>query len=151
MKSLDCPNLAIWMERKDNWRVHDTYGVAIGYHYLGGHPGTPWEAPPGTTNQWISPTKTTDDPTFPLVADLNVYCYSFQRILAPHSARGPVVREENYFDAHTEAYNQTPESIGGQGGNVGLLDGSATWKSIKQMKPYRASHLWGADGAFGLW
>lgn len=151
MKSLDCPNLAVWMERKDNWRVHDTYGVAIGYHYLGGHPGTPWDATPGTTNQWISPTKSTDDPTLPLVADLNVYCYSFQRILAPHSARGPVVREENYFDAHVEAYQQTPESIGGQGGNVGRLDGSASWKTMKRMKPYRASHLWEDDGAFGLW
>jgi prepilin-type N-terminal cleavage/methylation domain-containing protein len=151
MKSLDCPNLAVWMERKDNWRVHDTYGVAIGYHYLGGHPGTPWEAPPGTTNQWISPTKLSDSPVLPLVADLNVYCYSFQRILAPHTARGPVVREENYFDANVEAYNQTPQSIGGQGGNVGLLDGSASWKSIQQMKPYRASHLWEADGAFGFW
>jgi hypothetical protein len=92
-----------------------------------------------------------DSPTLPLVADLNVYCYSFQRILAPHSARGPVVREENYFDANTEAYNQTPGSIGGQGGNIGLLDGSTSWKSIKQMKPYRASHLWEADGAIGLW
>ena len=151
MKSLDCPNLAAWMERKDNWRVHDAYGVAIGYHYLGGHPGTPWEPPPGTTNQWISPAKMTDAPTLTLVADLNVYCYSFQRILAPHTARGPVVREENYFDAHADAYNQTPESIGGQGGNIGLLDGSASWKPIKQMKPYRASHLWEADGAFGLW
>lgn len=151
MKSLDCPNLAVWMERKDNWRVHDTYGVAIGYHYLGGHPGTPWEAPAGTTNHWISPSKLSDAPALPLVADVNVYCYSFQRILAPHTARGPVVREEDYFDANVEAYNQTPQSIGGQGGNVGLLDGSASWKFIQQMKPYRASHLWEADGALGLW
>ena len=138
-------------ERKDNWRIHDAYGVAIGYHYLGGHTGTPWEAPPGTTNRWISPAKTTDSPTLPLVADLNVYCYSFQRILAPHTPRGPIVREENYFDANAEAYNQTPQSIGAQGGNVALLDGSVTWKSIKQMTAYRASHLWEADGAFGLW
>jgi prepilin-type N-terminal cleavage/methylation domain-containing protein len=151
MKSLDCPNLAVWMERKDNWRVHDTYGVAIGYHYLGGHPRTPWAPPDGTTNEWISPIKLSDSPILPLVADLNVYCYSFQRILAPHTAGGAVVREENYFDAHTEAYSQSPESIGAQGGNVGLLDGSASWKGIRQMKAYRASHLWEADGAFGLW
>ncbi len=151
MRSLDCPNLAAWMERKDNWRVHDTYGVAIGYHYLGGHPNTPWEAPAGTTNQWISPTKNTDSPLLPLVADLNVYCYSFQRILAPHAARGPIVREENYFDTTVEAYSQTPATIGAQGGNVGLLDGSAAWKPIQQMKSYRASHLWESDGAFGLW
>jgi hypothetical protein len=93
----------------------------------------------------------TDLPTLPIVADLNVYCYSFQRILAPHAARGPVVREENYFDANPAAYSQTPESIGAKGGNIGLLDGSASWKSIKNLKPYRASHLWEADGAFGLW
>ena len=151
MKSLDCPNLAIWMERKENWRVHDAYGVAIGYHYLGGRPGTPWEPPAGTTNQWISPSTLSDSPALPLVADLNVYCYSFQRILAPHTARGAVVREENYFDANVEAYSQTPQRIGGQGGNVGHLDGSASWRSIRQMKPYRASHLWEDDGAFGLW
>ena len=151
MRSLDCPNLAPWLERKDNWRVHDTYGVAIGYHYLGGHPGTPWDPPAGTTNQWVSPSRHTDSPTLPLIADLNVYCYSFQRILAPHAARGPVVREENYFDAHVEAYGETPADIGAQGGNVGLLDGSASWKPIRQMKAYRASHLWEADGAFGLW
>lgn len=34
-------------------------------------------------------------------------------------------------------------SIGSQGGNVGLLDGSASWKAIHRMKSYRASHLWG--------
>lgn len=151
MKSLDCPNLHDWMERKDNWRTHETYGVAIGYHYLGGHPGTPWEPPAGTTNQWISPTQLSGSPLLPLVADLNVYCYSFQRILAPHTARGPVIREENYFDANDDAYNQTPQSIGAQGGNIGLLDGSASWKPIQRMKAYRASHLWEAEGAFGLW
>jgi prepilin-type N-terminal cleavage/methylation domain-containing protein len=151
MKSLDCPDLATWMEKKDGWRVHDDYGVAIGYHYLGGHPGSPWDPPAGTTNQWKSPQRTTDDPTLTILADLNVYCYSFQRILAPHTARGPVVRDEGYFDAHDEAYNQTPKDIGGQGGNIGLLDGSGSWKSITKMKSYRASHLWEADGAFGYW
>lgn len=47
--------------------------------------------------------------------------------------------------------NRRKAFIGVQGGNVGLLDGSPCWKPIKQMKPHRASHLWEADGAFGLW
>ena len=115
------------------------------------HPGTPWEPPADTTNQWISPAKMTDSPTLPLVADLNVYCYSFQRILAPHAARGPVVKDEAYFDGNDLAYQQTPRDIGAQGGNVALLDGSASWRDIKRMKIYRASHLWEADGAFGYW
>jgi prepilin-type N-terminal cleavage/methylation domain-containing protein len=151
LKSLDCPNLAVWMEKREGWRTHDSYGVAIGYHYLGGHPKTPWDAPEGTTNQWRSPQKATEDPQLVLLADLNVYCYSFQRILAPHTSRGPVVEDEKYFDAHDEAYHQTPKDIGAVGGNIALLDGSAAWKSIKNMKSYRASHLWESDGAFGYW
>jgi prepilin-type N-terminal cleavage/methylation domain-containing protein len=151
LRSLDCPNLAHWMERRDGWRVHDTYGIAIGYHYLGGHQGTPWTAMGGATNQWISPQKSGDEPTLVLVADLNVYAYSYQRILAPHGARGPIVRDEGYFDANDAAYQQTPRTIGAQGGNVALLDGSVAWRDIKQMRTYRSSRLWDADGAFGSW
>src|SRR5205823_9417587 len=108
LKVLDCPNLAKSFEKGKDWRDHESYGIAIGYHYLGGHSNTPWPAPAGTTNTWISPQKTSDDPSLALVADLNVYAYSFQRILAPHTARGPVIRDEAYFEAHPEAYRQTP-------------------------------------------
>jgi hypothetical protein len=34
---------------------------------------------------------------------------------------------------------------------VGKLDGSAAWKNLKDMRTYRASFLWEADGAFGMW
>ncbi|HUS36362.1 MAG TPA: prepilin-type N-terminal cleavage/methylation domain-containing protein [Verrucomicrobiae bacterium] len=150
-KSLDCPNLRNWMNRREGWRTHATFGIAIGYHYLGGHPSTPWESAPGATNQWKSPQKADEDPTMALLADLNVYCYSFQRILAPHTAHGPVVRDEAYFGEHSDAYQQNPLDIGGLGGNVALLDGSSAWKPIKKMKAYRASHLWEGEGAFGIW
>jgi prepilin-type N-terminal cleavage/methylation domain-containing protein/prepilin-type processing-associated H-X9-DG protein len=152
MKSLDCPNLHDWMMKRGNWRNHMNYGIAIGYHYLAGHRGTPWEAPPGTTNWWISPQKADDNPALPLLADLNVYCYSFQRILAPHTSRGPIVREDNYFSANNDAIYETPVNIGAEGGNVAFLDGSASWRPVSKMKPYKASHLWGTrDGAFGYW
>ena len=151
LASLDCPNLHPWMQRRGNWRNHLNYGIAVGYHFLGGHRGTPWDPPPGTTNRWISPQKTDADPALPLVADLNIYCYSFQRILAPHTLHGPIVREDNYFAANDGAINETPVNIGGQGGNVALLDGSAAWRPMRKMKPYRASHLWAADGSFGYW
>ena len=151
LRSLDCPNLARWMALREGWRTHDDYGIAIGYHYLGGHPGTPWGTAPGATNTWISPQKASDDPALVLVADLNVYCPSFRRILAPHCARGPVVRDEEYFSNHPEAYDQTPRDVGAAGGNVGLLDGSVSWKGIRQLRVYRASQLWGDEGAFGLW
>lgn len=151
LRSLDCPSLTIWMQNREGWRFHDDYGIAIGYHYLGGHPKTPWAPVTGTTNQWISPQTTSDDPSLVLLADLNVFAYSFQRILAPHSARGPIVRDEAYFDANDLAYHQTPRDIGAQGGNVTLLDGSVAWRNIEQMRTYRASQLWEADGAFGNW
>ena len=151
LKVLDCPNLFQWMQTRDTWRNHDTYGIAIGYHYLGGHEGTPWEPIGGVTNAWVSPKKTTDDPSSVLVADLNTYCYSFHRLLAPHSARGPQVRDDEYFDRYPEAYTQTPENIGAVGGNVGLLDGSVNWKPIQRMQRFRGSQEWGEDGAFGLW
>ncbi len=151
LKVLDCPNLARSFEREQGWRVQPDYGIAIGYHYLGGHSNTPWPPPAGTTNTWISPQKTAEDPALVLVADLNVFAYSFQRILAPHTARGPVIREETYFEGHPEAYQQTPASIGGRGGNVGLLDGSVAWKDVARMKVYCGSQVWAADGCFGLW
>ena len=147
----DCPSLERWFEKRDGWRVHPDYGFAIAYHYLGGQSNTPWQAVGPATAIWISPRKTVDNPSLVLVADLNVFAPSFQRILAPHGAAGPVVRDDTYFDAHSEAYSQTPAHIGARGGNVGLLDGSVSWKGLSEMKAYRSSQLWDADGAFGLW
>ena len=151
LKALDCPNLAKAFEKSVGWRDQPDYGVAIGYHYLGGHSNTPWQPVASITNTWISPQKTSDDPTLVLVADLNVYAYSYQRNLAPHTARGYAIRDEAYFESHPEAYKQTPRDAGAKGGNVGRLDGSAAWKDISRMLSYRGSQLWDADGCFGLW
>jgi prepilin-type N-terminal cleavage/methylation domain-containing protein len=150
-KVLDCPNLARNFEKQQDWRLHMDYGIAIGYHYMGGHPNTPWNPLSGVTNSWTSPQKTSDDPSLVLVADLNIYCHSFQRILAPHTSRGAIVRDAEYFESNPSAYRQTPVNIGAKGGNVGKLDGSVNWKLIRDMIPYRASQLWDADGAFGYW
>jgi prepilin-type N-terminal cleavage/methylation domain-containing protein len=150
-RAIDCPSIHRWMARGEGWRMHETYGVAIGYHYLAGHDGTPWEPVAGTTNQWISAQKTADDPTLPVVADINVWAPSYQRILAPHTGTGPMVKEESYFDGNDIAFQQTPRDIGAKGGNVALLDGSASWRKIEQMRAYRASRLWEDDGAFGFW
>jgi prepilin-type N-terminal cleavage/methylation domain-containing protein len=151
LKVLDCPNLARSFEREEGWRVHPDYGIAIGYHYLGGHPNTPWPSLAGVTNLWKSPEKTSEDPTLVLLADLNVYSYGYQRILAPHTARGFAIREEAYFNEYPEAYQQTPADIGAKGGHIGLLDGSVRWRGINEMRVYRASQMWDEAGAFGVW
>ncbi len=151
IKSLDCPNLKTWMDRREGWRTHQGWGIAIGYHYLGGHPDTPWEPAPGSTNRWISPQRADLSPVTTLVADLNIFCASYQRILAPHTARGPIVRDSAYFSANPNAMYETPKNIGAQGGNVATLDGAANWRPISKMLTYRASHLWEDEGAFGNW
>jgi type II secretory pathway pseudopilin PulG len=148
---LDCPSLVRWFKKKEGWRFHEDYGIAIGYNYLGGHFNTPWPPVAGVTNQWTSPQSASDEGSMPLVADLNVHSYGFQRILAPHTARGPVVIEEAHFDQHPEAYEMTARDIGAQGGNVGRLDGSVRWKDISDMRVYRGSQLWDDSGCFGMW
>jgi type II secretory pathway pseudopilin PulG len=151
LKVLDCPNLARAFEKEEGWRLHPDYGIAIGYHYMGGHPNTPWPTLDGITNTWKSPQKSSEDPTLVLTADLNVYSYGFQRILAPHTARGYAIREEQHFEEYPESYGQTPIDIGAKGGHVGLLDGSVAWKDIAKMRAYRASQMWDDTGAFGVW
>lgn len=153
MKVLDCPNLANSFEKSAAWRVHESWGLAIGYSYMGGHGGTPWPPVGGVTNAWISPQTTADDPTLALVSDLNVYCHSsgYQKILAPHTGGGQIIKEEDYFRQHPEAFRQTPKDIGAKGGNLGLLDGSVAWKDISRMRVYRGSRDYDDQGCFIMW
>ncbi len=151
VKVLDCPNLARSFEKNDGWRVHPDYGIAIGYHYLGGHANTPWSPVGVGTNTWVSPKTTTEDPNATLVADLNVYAYSYQRVLAPHAARGPSILEDRAFEENPGAYDLKPSDIGGRGGNVGRADGAVAWKDMKAMRVYRGSQMWEESGAYGFW
>lgn len=148
LKVLDCPNLAKSFERQEGWRIHEGYGIAIGYHYMGGHTNTPWPLDYGITNTWISPQKSADDPTLVLLADLNIYCYSFRRILAPHTSRGFAIREEKDFDANESLFNKTPSGIGAKGGNIVLMDGSVNWKDISRMHSYRSGQFYDDSGVW---
>lgn len=53
--------------------------------------------------------------------------------------------------SNVAAAGASSADIGAQGGNVGRLDGSVTWKGIKQMQAYRGSRLWGSGGCFAVW
>ena len=153
INAFDCPNLRKWFDLEPDWRVQPNSGTAIGYCYMGGQDNTPWPAVGGTTNTWISPQSAADDPTLVLGAELNVVSYGFQKLLAPHTAHGPVVKQADYFEEHAEATRQTSREIGAQGGHVALLDGSVSWKGIKRMRLYRGSQLeqWAQDGCLALW
>jgi prepilin-type N-terminal cleavage/methylation domain-containing protein len=145
---LDCPNLAASFKTKKDWRVHEGFGFAIGYHYLGGHTNTPWALTAPANATWISPQRTAEDPTLVLVADLNVVCHPYQRMVAPHTSGGHIARDESYYANNDNAPNETCVDIGAKGGNVGLLDGSVRWKGVKDMKFYRASQLY---DTYGMW
>ena len=41
--------------------------------------------------------------------------------------------------------------LGATGGNIGNLDGSVTWRAIKNMKLRRGSQQYGPDGCWAMW
>jgi prepilin-type N-terminal cleavage/methylation domain-containing protein/prepilin-type processing-associated H-X9-DG protein len=145
VKLLECPGLRSPFGQPEGWYYRD-YGFVLGYNYLGGHTNAPWPAF-RSFQGWVSPQKTSDDPGLVLVTDLNDWSPGYGKTFAPHTHNGPVLRD---LDATGEG-GESSEAIGAAGGNVGWLDGSVRWKSIKQMQPYRGSRLWGSGGCFAVW
>ncbi len=116
------------------------YGYVIGYNYHGGHANTPWPAASGSSARWISPQRLTDQSRRVLISDMNDW--GVGRCFAPRGKNGPIMTGE-------DASNEDPGSrssagIGAAGGNLGLLDGSVSWKTVKQMQAHRGSQSWEA-------
>ena len=154
-KIYECSNLGKPFGNPRGW-LFEGWGYVIGYNYLGGHYQTPWPAM-GEFQGWISPQTLTDNPSLPLVTDLNTWSPGYMHSLAPHGPRGPILFDYNTDEtgerdfSNPGAEGASSADIGADGGNVGLLDGSVRWKSIDQMQKYRGSQLWGEDGAFTVW
>ena len=53
--------------------------------------------------------------------------------------------------SNADASGASSAKIGATGGNVGLVDGSVTWKSMATMKIYRGSRLWDESGCWAAW
>jgi hypothetical protein len=145
-RMLECPNLGAPFNQQGGW-YHPEYGYVIGYNYLGGHGTDPWPAMPGHP-EWTSPQTLADDPTLPLVTDLNDWSPGFGMTMAPHGRAGAVALDSHVNES---AGGATPRQIGALGGHVGNLDGSVIWKPISAMSEYRGSRLWDSDGCFALW
>jgi hypothetical protein len=47
--------------------------------------------------------------------------------------------------------DQSSAQIGARGGNLGLLDGSVSWRNIGQMRIYQGSLGWGDTGCIAMW
>lgn len=122
------------------------HGIVVGFNYLGGHEllrATNMLAVRG----WLSPLKANEGPQLPLFADLNVWSPSGGQSVAPHGANGPVRVGED--GANTAAGGTDSKTLGAKGGNVALLDGSATWRKIEAIGTYQLSLTW--DELFGMW
>src|SRR5262245_31987076 len=85
-KMLECPSLGKPFNMP-NGRDVGSYGFVIAYNYLGGHSRPPWLVESGSV-AWISPQKTTDDNSLPLITDMNDWSPAYGNTFAPHGARG---------------------------------------------------------------
>ena len=130
----------------------EDYGYVLGYNYLGGHKGTPWPiAGLPATAEWISPQRSFDKPTTPIVTELNAWstAHDVKMTFAPHGANGAILETDH---SGNPSFQGAPsEEIGAVGGHVGSMDGSIIWKHIKDMEIYRGSRLWDDTGCFTTW
>jgi prepilin-type N-terminal cleavage/methylation domain-containing protein len=140
----DCPNFTY-----GGWnRFADMYGFLIGYCYLGRAFDTAAAStwPPANPSTWHSPIKTSESGTNFIVADANTWGDNLNAV--PHAKTGPINRTcPNSPNIPATLVNNagpgdTPATAGAVGGNVGLLDGSVTWKTMRQMtKRFASSYI----------
>jgi prepilin-type N-terminal cleavage/methylation domain-containing protein len=128
---IDCPNLYPFtltgIVDYEGSRSQTGWGVNIGYNYLGGITNMPPQS------GWKSPLKTTEDPILPLFTDANNSASLGARFwaIAPHLRAGPYRQGKSTFLWFNQS--TTPKDLGAEGGNTALLDGSVTWKKLRNM------------------
>jgi len=151
-KMLGCPSLGAPFNTEKGW-YEAGYGFVLGYNYLGGHANTPWPILPGG-EPWQSPQKLTETstnlgPTSPLITDMNDWSPGYGRSVAPHGPNGAVQSAGDF--GNENASGASSAQLGATGGNIGNLDASASWLTIKKMKLRRGSQQWETDGCWALW
>lgn len=150
---LTCPN----KNRDGQWIISNNNGWRVGFSCCWGVPTSmdtrPRDGTYGTLQwPWDSPHKSTDvTPYTLLLADIiskstDVYGSSKDVTDAPHTPNGARVGPSGQL--------LEPEAIGSEGGNIGHVDGSVTWRKQKLMHPRFT--LWkvssGPDPSyFGYW
>ena len=150
-KMMHCPSFGDWAIR-DNARTEVIlYGFVIGYNYHGGHTNTPWQPIVAGGATWVSPQKLTDSSSLVLLSDMNDWSplYDSGRSFVPHGKNGPIVQALD--PANGASRGASSLAVGAMGGNIGLLDGSVSWKKIELMQIYRGSQQWGENGCWAMW
>jgi prepilin-type N-terminal cleavage/methylation domain-containing protein len=151
-KVMGCPNLGAPFNTEQG-KYESGYGYVIGYNYLGGHANTPWPSPAGG-QAWFSPQKLTEvstniGPTTPLLTDMNDWSPGYGGTVVPHGRGGAVQSTGDFSNADANGASST--ALGATGGNIGNLDGSVTWRQIKQMFIRRGSQQYDTDGCWAMW
>ena len=151
-RCLSCPWLRKPFDVPGGWYYvfeGEDYGYVIGYNYLGGHKGTPWPRMDPANAEWKSPQRSFDRPSTPIVTELNAWSTGEMMTFAPHGANGAILESGH---AGNESFEGAPsEQIGAVGGHVGRLDGSVSWKHIRDMRIYRGSRRWDDLGCYTTW
>lgn len=133
--SITCPNKTDW------YRYSPGVGHRLGYYFLFGHATDldtrdrdgPFRGPA----PWDSPRRDSDDPTWPMTADVVEKGTATPNITSsPHGPVGPV---QSRLGQIVE-----PAEIGSQGSNVGLLDGSVNWRRQEVMREHYATIPFGS-------
>ncbi|UCD30288.1 MAG: DUF1559 domain-containing protein [Planctomycetota bacterium] len=149
---LICPSMREPFTMPGGWyhNEYGNYGFIIGYNYLGGHSETPWPLVGRANAKWYSPHKvSTSKASIPLVTELNAWTTGGNMTFAPHGKTGAIHIADDFSNS---GLNGIPsQEIGAVGGNIGLIDGSVTWKPMEDMKIYRGSRLHGMRGCFAAW
>jgi type II secretory pathway pseudopilin PulG len=149
-RMVHCPSFGEWFIKRQAERPFEEqeYGYVVGYNYHGGHTNTPWPAIVGT-NRWISPQRLTENSSLVLVSDMNDWSPGYGQTFAPHGRNGAILTGGDY--SNIDANGASSADVGAVGGNVGLLDGSVSWRNVKQMLIYRGSQQWGDSGCWAMW
>ncbi len=151
-RCLSCPWLSEPFNQPGGWYyVYEgrDYGYVLGYNYLGGHKGTPWPLVGPAISEWVSPQRSFERGSRPVVTELNAWSTGEMKTFAPHGPRGAILEGRDSTNASREGISS--EQIGAVGGHVGCLDGSVSWKHIKDMEVHRGSRLWDESGCFTTW
>ena len=151
-----CPSFADFFNHDLSLQVELAgRGGFIGYNYHGGHTNTPWPSVSNSSPTWISPQRLTDPNALVLVSDLNDWCGSDQRTWAPHGKNGPILKAGDPSNKGVVNWGANaaprPALIGAKGGNVGLIDGSVSWRNIGQMRIYQGSLYCGDEACIAMW
>ncbi|MGA2659781.1 MAG: prepilin-type N-terminal cleavage/methylation domain-containing protein [Verrucomicrobiota bacterium] len=155
-KVTDCPNVYPVhfpsITDDPNGRYQTGTGYYIGYCYMGGR------TMPADCH-WKPPIKSTDVPdhsnsnyvyTAQLVLFADINTWASWWVTAPHGKNGVILSPVDHQFYYEPSKGQTSAQMGAMGGNVCYLDGSATWKKMKNM--YQDFMTYSEDGGHrGAW